>query len=299
VGFIDKHRDQFGVEPICQVLGVAASTYHVATTRAPSARRLRDEWLKGEILRVYDANFQVYGARKIWRQLRREGVVVARCTVERLMRELGIAGVVRGRRRPTTVADPARPVPEDLLKRDFTAPAPNTRWVADLTEVATWSGKAYCAFVIDCFSRFIVGWRIADHMRTDLPLDALEMALWQRRIHEGQTIHHSDHGSQYLSIRYTTTLSVAGVNCSAGTVGDSYDNALAETVIGLYKAELVRRHGPWRAIEQLELATLEWVDWYNQRRLHSWCGHIPPAEYEAIYYNQNRPPDEDDGMQRS
>jgi putative transposase len=299
VEFIDKYRHQFGVEPICQTLAVAASTYYAATTLPPSARQRRDEQLKGEILRVYDDNFQVYGARKIWRQLHREGIKVARCTVERLMRDLGIAGVVRGRRHPTTLADPANPVPEDLLKRNFTAPAPNTRWVADLTEVATWGGKAYCAFVIDCFSRFIVGWRLCDHTRTDLPLDALEMALWQRHIHKGQTIHHSDHGSQYLSIRYTTTLSAAEVNCSAGTVGDSYDNALAETVIGLYKTELVRRHGPWRTVEQLELATLEWVDWYNHRRLHSWCGHIPPAEYEAIYYNQDRPPDEDDGMQRS
>jgi putative transposase len=299
VEFIGKHRGQFGVESICRVLGVAASTYHAATARVPSPRQLRDERLKGEILRVYDANFQVYGARKIWRQLRREGTEVARCTVERLMAQLGIAGVVRGRRRPTTVPDPARPVPDDLLRRDFTAPAPNTRWVADLTEVATWGGKAYCAFVIDCFSRFIVGWRLCDHMRTDLPLDALEMALWQRRIHKGRTIHHSDHGSQYLSIRYTTTLSAAEVNCSAGTVGDSYDNALAETVIGLYKAELVRRHGPWRTVEHLELATLEWVDWFNQRRLHSWCGNIPPGEYEAIYYNQHRPPDEDDGMQET
>jgi putative transposase len=209
--------------------------------------------------------------------------VVARCTVERLMRQLGIAGVVRGRPRRTTVADPANPVPDDLLKRDFTAPAPNVRWVADLTEVGTWAGKVYAAFVIDCFSRFIVGWRLADHLRTDLPLDALEMALWQRQVHKGQTVHHSDHGSQYLSIRYTATLAAAGVNCSAGTVGDSYDNALAETVIGLYKAELVRRHGPWRTLEHLELSTLEWVDWYNHRRLHSWCGNIPPAEYEAAW----------------
>jgi transposase InsO family protein len=196
VEFIDKHRDRFGIEPVCAVLGCAASTYHAAKARAPSARQRRDEQLKGEILRVYNANFQVYGARKIWRQLRREGHVVARCTMERLMRDLGIAGVVRGRRHRTTIADPTRPVPADLLKRDFTAPAPNVRWVADLTEVATWAGKVYAAFVIDCFSRFIVGWRLCDHMRTDLPLDALEMALWQRNVHHGQTIHHSDHGSQ-------------------------------------------------------------------------------------------------------
>ncbi len=269
------------------MLGFAASTYHAAAGRPPSPRAVRDEWLKVEILRVYNQNFQVYGARKVWRQLRREGIVVARCTVERLMPVLGIAGVVRGRRKPTTVADPANPVPPDLLKRDFTAPAPNTRWVADFTEVVTWAGKVYGAFVIDCYARFIVGWRLADHMRTDLPLDALEMALWQRQVHEGQTIHHSDHGSQYLSIRYTATLAAAGLNCSAGTIGDSYDNALAETVIGLYKTELVRRHGPWRNLEHLEVATLEWVDWYNQRRLHSWCANIPPAEYEAIYWAQH------------
>jgi putative transposase len=269
------------------MLGFAASTYHGAAGRAPSPRAARDDWLKVEILRVYNKNFQVYGARKVWRQLRREGIVVARCTVERLMAVLGIAGVVRGRRKPTTVADPANPVPPDLLKRDFTAPAPNTRWVADFTEVVTWAGKVYGAFVIDCYARFIVGWRLADHMRTGLPLDALEMALWQRQVHKGQTIHHSDHGSQYLSIRYTATLAAAGLNCSAGTIGDSYDNALAETVIGLYKTELVRRHGPWRNLEHLEVATLEWVDWYNQRRLHSWSGNIPPAEYEAIYWAQH------------
>jgi putative transposase len=299
VAFVDKYRDQLGgVEPICAVLGFAPSTYHDAA-RPVSARSRRDAWLAGQILRVYNANFQVYGARKIWRQLRREGVVVARCTVERLMRVIGIAGVVRGRRRATTVADPTNPVPADLLKRDFTAAAPNTRWVADLTEIATWAGRVYGAFVIDCFSRFIVGWRLADHMRTDLPLDALEMALWQRQVHKGQTVHHSDHGSQYLSIRYTATLSAAGVNCSAGTVGDSYDNALAETVIGLYKAELVRRHGPWRNLEHLELSTLEWVDWYNHRRLHSWSGNIPPAEYEASYYNQYQSPGTEAGMQES
>jgi transposase InsO family protein len=221
VAFIDKYRDELGgVEPICAVLGFAASTYHAAS-RPVSARAQRDQWLAGQILRVYDANFQVYGARKIWRQLRREGILVARCTVERLMRVIGIAGVVRGRRRHTTIADPTNPIPTDLLKRDFTAPAPNTRWVADFTEVATWAGKVYGAFIIDCYSRFIVGWRLADHMRTGLPLDALEMALWQRRVHKGQTVHHSDHGSQYLSIRYTATLAAAGVTCSAGTVGDS------------------------------------------------------------------------------
>lgn len=286
--FIDKYRRQFGVEPICQVLGFAPSTYYAAAGRAPSPRARRDEQLKGEILRVYNVNYQVYGARKIWRQLHRDGIVVARCTVARLMKAIGIAGVVRGKPRRTTIPDPANPVPADLLQRDFTAAAPNQRWVADFTEIATWAGTVYAAFVIDCYSRYIVGWRLADHMRTDLPLDALEMALHQRQIHKGQTIHHSDHGSQYLSIRYTATLAAADVNCSAGTVGDSYDNALAETVNGLYKTELIRRHGPWRNLEHLELATLEWIDWYNNRRLHSWCGDRPPAEYEAIYYNEHR-----------
>jgi putative transposase len=266
--------------------------YHAAKRRPPSRRAVHDAELEARILKVYDANFQCYGARKIWRQLRREGVAVARCTVERLMRALGIAGVVRGRPRRTTIADAADPVPADLLRRDFGGPAPNTRWVADLTEVAAWAGTVYAAFVIDCFSRFIVGWRLADHMRTDLPLDALEMALRQRCVHKGQAIHHSDHGSQYLSIRYTAILAAAGVNCSAGTVGDSYDNALAETVIGLYKAELVRRHGPWRNLEHLELASLEWVDWYHRRRLHSWCGNIAPAEFEANWAQATSPPDD-------
>jgi len=289
--FVDKYRDQFGgVEPICGLLGVAVSTSDAAAGRPPSVRAVRDAELKVEIRRVYDGTFQVYGARKIWRQLRREGIVVARCTVERLMRRLGLAGVVRGRRRRTTVADPANPVPEDLLKRDFTAAAPDTRWVADFTEIGTWAGIVYGAFVIDCYSRFIVGWRLADHMRTDLPLDALDMALHQRQVHKGQTVHHSGHGRQYLSIRYTATLAAAGVNCSAGTVGDSYDNALAETVIGLSKTELVRRHGPWRSLEHLELSTMEWVDWFNHRRIHSWCGNMPPAEYEEIHYNQQQPP---------
>jgi putative transposase len=230
-------------------------------------------------------NYQVYGARKIHKQLRREGVETSRGTVERLMKIIGIAGAVRGKRRRTTVPDPANPIPPDLLKRDFTAAAPNTRWVADFTEVATPAGTVYVAFVIDCFSRYICGWRGADHMRTDLVLDALEMALSNRDVHRGHLIHHSDHGSQYLSIRYSTTLAAAAVTASAGTVGDSYDNALAETVNGLFKAELIRRHGPWRDRTHLERSIMDWVDWYNNRRIHSWCGDAPPAEYEATYYN--------------
>jgi len=294
VEFIDKYRDGVGgVEPICAVLGAAPSTYHAVKSRPPSARQLRDEWLKGEILRVYNTKFQVYGARKVWRQLHREGIAVARCTVERLMKALGIEGVVRGKRRRTTIPDPANPVPPDMLQRDFTAPSAEHP-VGGRPHRGGHLGRHGVRCVRHRLLRQVHRrWRLADHMRTDLPLDALEMALHQRHIHKGQTIHHSDHGSQYLSIRYTTTLSDAGVNCSAGTVGDSYDNALAESVVGLYKAELVRRHGPWRDLHHLELATLEWVDWFNNRWIHGWCGNIPPAEYEAIYYDQHQPPGSD------
>jgi putative transposase len=264
-------------------VGFAPSTYYAAAGREPSARAKRDERLKGEILRVYLENYQVYGARKIYKRLGREGIEVARRTVERLMRVLGIAGVVRGRRRRTTEADPANPVPEDLLKRDFTAPAPNRRWVADFTQVGIRVADVYVAFIIDCYSRYIVGWQCAYHMRTELVLDALEMALSNRAVHKGHLIHRSDHGSQYLSIRYTAALAAADVTMSAGTVGDSYDNALAESVNGLFKAELIRRHGPWRDLAHLERSIMDWVDWYNNRRLHSWCGDVPPAEYEATY----------------
>ncbi len=217
---------------------------------------------------------------------------MARCTVERLMRRLGLRGVSRGRaRRRTTVPDrtaaAARP---DLMRRDFTAPAPNQRWVADFTYVPITTGTVYAAFIVDCFSRYIVGWRLAGHMRTDLPLDALEMALWQRDVQSGQLVHHSDRGVQYLSVRYTQRLAEAGASVSVGSKGDSYDNALAETVNGLYKAELVERHGPWRSLDELELATLEYIDWFNHRRLHSACGYRPPAEYEALHYDQHDVP---------
>ncbi len=249
--------------------------------------------------KIYDENYQVYGARKIWRELRRQGHEVARCTVERLMRRLGIAGAVRGgKKRRTTVPDTAAAAARpDLLNRDFTAHAPNTRWVADFTYVpiAT-GGTIYAAFVVDVYSRFIVGWRLAGHMRTDLPLDALEMALWQRETTTG-LVHHSDRGSQYLSIRYTQRLEEADAACSVGSTGDSYDNALAETVIGLYKTELVNRHGPWRSLDDLELATLEYIDWYNHRRLHSACQWRPPAEYEAAYYDHQITPVPPAGVQ--
>ena len=292
------HRELFGgVEPICRVLReaglqIAPSTYYQAKRRRPSARAVRDEQLIPLIRNVYDANYQVYGARKIWEQLHRQGHQVARCTVERLMRRICIRGVSRGRvKRCTTIPDRAgaagRP---DLLRRDFTAPAPNQRWVADFTYVPITTGSVYAAFIIDCFSRYIVGWRLAGHMRTDLPLDALEMALWQRDVPRGQLVHHSDRGTQYLSVRYTERLAEAGVAVSVGSKGDSYDNALAETVNGLYKTELVQRHGPWRSLDELELATLEYIDWFNHPRLHSACDYRPPAEYEASYYDQHNVP---------
>ena len=235
-------------------------------------------------------NYSVYGARKVWRQLHREGMPVARCTVERLMRLDGLAGAVRGKTRRTTVPAEAATRPGDLLERDFTAPAPNRRWVADITYVATWTGFVYLAFVTDLFSRRIVGWRASTSLRADLALDALEHAIWQRG-REGADlaglIHHSDRGVQYLAIRYTERLAEIGAVGSVGSVGDSYDNAAAESLIGLFKTELIRRHGPWRGLDQVELATLEWVDWFNNRRLHSFCGDVPPAEYEQQHYRQN------------
>ena len=278
---IEQHRGRFGVEPICRVLEVPTSTYYAAKQRPPSPRRLRDTQLKAEIRRVWDVNYQVYGARKVWRQLQREGLQVARCTVERLMGELGIAGVVRGKAKRTTIGDQQAPRPADLVERQFTAPAPNRLWVADLTYVRTWSGFVYAAFVIDAFSRMIVGWQLATHLRTDLALDALEMAIWRRDTQLDGLVHHSDRGGQYLAIRYTERLAEAGAVTSVGSRGDSYDNALAESTIGLYKTELICRRGPWRNLDDVELATLEWVDWYNHRRLHSACDHRPPAEYEA------------------
>jgi putative transposase len=278
---IDAHRERFGVEPICRELQVAPSTYYAARRRRPSARRVRDEALKVKLRHVHAEHFGVYGARKLWRQLQREGIPVARCTVERLMRELGLSGVVRGKVRRTTVPDESVPRPADLVERNFRAPVPNRLWVADLTYVRTWSGFAYVAFIIDACSRYIVGWQASRSLRTDLVLDALEQALWARRGPFEGLVHHSDRGVQYLSIRYTERLAEAGAVTSVGSRGDSYDNALAESVIGLYKAELVRRQGPWRGLDDLEYATLEWVDWFNHRRLFSAIGYTPPAEYEA------------------
>jgi transposase InsO family protein len=290
VTYIDEHKARFGVEPICATLPIAPSTYYESKAREADPSRLpsraqRDIELSGEIQRVYDENFRVYGARKVWRQLNREQFAVARCTVERLMRSLGLAGAVRGRSCRTTISDDAADRPADLVNRQFTATRPNQLWVADITFVATWVGFIYVAFVIDVYSRRIVGWRVANSLKTDLVLDALEQALWSRTGTQG-LIHHSDRGCQYLSIRYTERLAEAGVDASVGSVGDSYDNALAETINGLYKTEIIRRRGPWRNIDAVEYATLEWVDWFNHRRLLKPIGDVPPAELEQAYYRQ-------------
>lgn len=282
--FIDEHRGRFGVEPICRVLGASVSMYYARRKRPPSERAISDEVLLVEIRRVFEENYRVYGARKVWRQLGRERIGGAKCTVERLMAREGIQGVRRGKRRGTTRRDLAAARPPDLVDRAFQASRPNELWVADLTEVVTWSGVCYAGFVIDAFSRMIVGWSIATHIRTELPLEALEMALWRRDTVLDGLVHHSDAGSQYTSIRYTERLAEAGIAPSVGSVGDSYDNALAETTIGLYKTELIERQRPWRTAEQVELATLEWIDWFNNRRLHSSVGNIPPAEAEGRYY---------------
>jgi putative transposase len=292
VQFIDGHRAEYGVEPICAQLPIAPAVYYEHKARQQDPERLpprtrRDQVLRGEIQRVYDANFRVYGARKVWRQLGREGIEAARCTVERLMRSLGLAGAVRGKRCRTTIPDEHGERPLDRVNRQFNATRPNQLWVADFTFVATWSGFVYVAFVIDAFARRIVGWRVARSMHTDLVLDALEQALWARKATAG-LVHHSDRGSQYLSIRYTERLAEAGVETSVGSVGDSYDNALAETIIGLYKTEVIHRRGPWRHIDAVEYATLEWVDWFNHRRLLEPIGNVPPAELESGYHRQQQ-----------
>jgi putative transposase len=289
IAYIDRNRHRYGVEPICQLLPIAPSTYHAAKRRLPSARALRDEELKAEIVRVHAEHFGVYGARKIWRQLHREGLAVARCTVERLMRELGLEGVRRGKPHKTTTPEAAATRPADLVERNFSATRPNQLWVADLTYVATWSGFVYVALVIDAFSRFLVGWQASRSLRTDLALDALEMAIWRRQGQLEGLVHHSDRGGQYLSIRYTERLAEAGAVTSVGSRGDSFDNALAETIIGLYKTELIRRRGPWKGLDEVEYATLEWVDWFNHRRLLEPIGHIPPAEFEAAFHTKEDP----------
>lgn len=291
IAFIDAHRDAYGVESICAQLPIAPSTYyeHKAREIDPSReppRVQRDRALKVDIQRVWKENFAVYGARKVWRQLNREHIVVPRCAVERLMRQLGVRGAVRGRAfKTTTVCDTQLRRPADLVNRNFAVQRPNALWVSDLTYVATWRGFVYVAFVIDAFARRIVGWRVSTSLRSDLALDALEQALYDRaRDAELNLIHHSDRGAQYLAIRYTERLAEAGIEPSVGSVGDSYDNALAETIIGLYKTEVIYRRGPWKHAEAVEFATLEWVHWFNQRRLLEPIGYLPPAELEASYY---------------
>ena len=301
VSFIDEHRATYGVEPICAVLPIAPATYYAHKTwhREPEKRSIRaqrDEVLRADIRRVYDENFAVYGVEKVWRQLRIEGLAVARCTVERLMRSQGLRGVVRGRAfRITTVADESATRPPDLVERDFHASRPNELWVADITYVATWAGFVYVAFVIDVFSRVIVGWRVSRSLRSDLALDALEQALHARPITD-ELVHHSDRGVQYLSIRYTDRLAEMGIERSVGSVGDSYDNALAECIIGLFKTEVIERRGPWRGLDDVEYATLEWVDWFNHRRLLGPLGYVPPLEFEAMYYNRHEHPAEVAGL---
>ncbi|WP_370269888.1 IS3 family transposase [Streptomyces sp. V4I8] len=299
VAFIDEHRDRFGgVEPICRTLTahdckIAPSTYYAHNKRlqTPSARSVRDEALKERIQDVYTSNYRVYGARKIWRELNRQGHAVARCTVERLMRELGIQGAVRGKRVITTIPGGQVQRAPDLVDRDFVAAAPNRCWVADFAHVKTWSATVYVAFVVDTFSRRIVGWSAATVKETVFVLDALEMAIWQRdrdqqSIQPGELIHHSDAGSQYTSFKLAEHLDAAGIAASIGSVGDAYDNALMESTIGLFKTELIKPQRPWKTLSQVELATAEWADWYNHRRLHGEIGHVPPVEYEANYYTE-------------
>jgi putative transposase len=292
IAFIDAHRTVYGVEPICKVLPIAPSTYHAYAARRADpnklpARAKRDEALKAEIRRVFETNFRVYGVRKVWHQLAREGIAVARCTVVRLMRAMSLEGAVRGKPVRTTISDRAVPCPLDRVNRQFRAPRPNALWVSDFTYVATWAGFVYVAFVIDTYARRIVGWRVSRTAQAGFVLDALEQALHERQpIRRAGLVHHSDRGGQYVSLRYTQRLAEAGIEPSVGSVGDSYDNALAETVIGLFKAEVVHRRGPWRSLEAVEYATLEWVDWFNHRRLLEPIGNVPPAEAEARYYEQ-------------
>ncbi len=302
--FIRSHRGHreagglvWGVEPICTVLSehglpIAPSTYYDHLDRRRSAREVRDTELEAHVARVHAAHYGVYGARKVWLQLNREGVEVARCTVQRLMRRLGLAGAVRGKVKRTTIADPARRLPQDLVRRRFAPLAPDRLWVADLTYVSTWSGWVYVAFVVDAYARRILGWRTGTTMATQLVLDAVEQAIWTRarvgRTDLAGLVQHHDHGSQYVSLAYSERLAAASIQPSVGAVGSSFDNALAETINGLYKTELIKKQGPWRNVDHVELATAEWVDWFNHRRLYEYCGDIPPAEMEAAHYAQTR-----------
>jgi putative transposase len=287
VAYIDEHREEYGVEPICAQLPIAPATYRRHKNRMPSRREQDDERLATEVARVFEENYGVYGRRKVWAQLNREGIRIGRDHTERLMKRLGISGAVRGRKVRTTTPDASAPRAPDLVERDWAGvDRPNAVWVSDFTYVATWAGIVYVAFVIDVYSRRIVGWRAATNMRTELVLDALEHALWARNDRLDGLICHSDAGSQYTSIRYTERLATAGAVPSIGSVGDPIDNAVAETTIGIYKTELIRRRGPWRNIDQVDIATLEYVDWFNHRRLHGQLGMIPPAEFDASHYRQ-------------
>ena len=282
--FIEERRGRFQVELMCRTLGASPSSFYAARSRPPSARAKTDAWLTQEITRVFEANYSVYGARKIYHQLRREGNQVGRDHIRRLMREAGLQGVRRGRTKFTTHRDDKAPRPPDLVARDFSASAPNRLWVCDFTYVRTWSGFCYVSFIEDAFSRMIVGWSIATHMRTSLVTEALEMALWRRDVPLEGLVHHSDAGGQYTSVLYSERLGAHGIAPSIGTVGDAFDNAMAESGIGLYKTELIRRRGPWRSPEQVEIQTLEYIDWFNFRRLHGQIGHVPPAEFEEVFY---------------
>ena len=286
VDYIDENREEFGVEPICDTLQFAPSTYYAARSRLPSARQLRDAMLMPILFAIWTANFEVYGVRKMWKAMVRAGHDIGRDQTARLMAQLGIRGVRKGRKPKTTKSDPAASRPPDLVDRHFQASGPNQLWVTDLTYVATWAGMAYVCFITDVYSRMIVGWRVATHMRTTMVLDALEMARWSRGTRLEGLVAHSDAGSQFTSIRYGERLAELGATPSIGSVGDSYDNALAESQFSLYKDELVRNRGPWRDVDQLELATLEWVSWFNHTRLHSSLGDIPPIEYEEVHYAQ-------------
>jgi transposase InsO family protein len=289
IAFIEEHREVYGVEPICRVLPIAPATFHrhAAIARNPglaSDRARQDKEDFDEIRRVYDKSRGRYGARKVWHQLRRDEHDIARCTIERLMRKEELQGVTRGKTK-TTVPDPAQPCPDDKVNRQFTADAPDQLWVSDFTYVSTWMGMVYVAFIIDVFARKIVGWRVSTSMTTSFVLDALNQAIAQRCPAEGgRLIHHSDRGSQYLSIRYTERLADAGIDTSVGSVGDSYDNALAESVIGLFKTEVINFLGPWKSMAQVEWETLQWVSWYNTERLHGAIGHRPPQEMEDEFY---------------
>lgn len=311
IAYIDAHKDLFGVEPICTVLSeadakIAPSTYYAAKSRPPSTRAVADAALDERIERLYEENYRVYGVRKMWKALNRQSMVneacepthekyppVPRCTVARRMRALGLRGAVAGdHKKPRTTIPSLDHRPEDALNRDFSAPAPDTRWVADITYVPTWAGFVYVAFVLDLFSRRIIGWRVSASLRTDLALDALEQAIWTRQREGrdlGALVHHSDRGVQYLAIRYTERLEELGITASVGSKGDSYDNAAAEALNRLFKTEVIRRLGPWRTLEHVEFEVLRWVDWYNQRRLHGWCQDVPPIEYENAYYAAHNP----------